>query len=147
MKQLFFKYTSRNLSKQKVVRITFTDNEVKIEGSEMLIAGFIDPGMQYGIYNLKFNEQSFFSNEDYRELLNIYKTSLTEINENEFIRLYYDATARLLNKKNDLHSKKNQSVFKLDKNFHLYVHGDKSKMIRSYDEKGKYLKLYYQNQL
>ncbi len=36
-----------------------------------------------------------------------------------------------------------RSVIKLDKNFHIYVHGDRSKIERGEDEKGKYYKLYY----
>ncbi|MBL4830696.1 MAG: hypothetical protein JKY55_12545 [Aliivibrio sp.] len=36
-----------------------------------------------------------------------------------------------------------KAVFKLDKNFHLYVHGKKDMMDIEEDEKGKYLKLYF----
>ncbi len=38
---------------------------------------------------------------------------------------------------------KNQCTFKLDKNFHVYVHGDKSKMEIGNDDKGQYMKLYF----
>ena len=37
-----------------------------------------------------------------------------------------------------------KSVIKLDRNFHIYVHGDRSKISRGIDEEGKkYYKLYY----
>lgn len=36
-----------------------------------------------------------------------------------------------------------RSVLKLDKNFHVYVHGLKSKMELGSDTKGTYLKLYF----
>ena len=36
-----------------------------------------------------------------------------------------------------------QSVFKLDKNFHVYIHGDRSKMETGTDDKGQYMKLYF----
>lgn len=35
------------------------------------------------------------------------------------------------------------SVLKLDKNFHVYLHGDKEKMETGTDENGKFLKLRY----
>lgn len=36
-------------------------------------------------------------------------------------------------------------VLKLDKNFHVYIHGDASKIKIAEDEKGKYIKLYFDN--
>ena len=37
-----------------------------------------------------------------------------------------------------------KSVLKLDKNFHVYIHGDRSKIERGVDEEGrKYYKIYY----
>lgn len=47
--------------------------------------------------------------------------------------------------------KKNQRVFKsvikLDKNFHIYCHGDKSKIVKGEEENGqKFYKIYYDNE-
>lgn len=36
-----------------------------------------------------------------------------------------------------------RSVIKLDKNFHIYVHGERKKIEQGTDEKGKFYKLYY----
>lgn len=36
-----------------------------------------------------------------------------------------------------------KSVIKLDKNFHIYVHGDRKKIETGSDEKGKYYRLYF----
>lgn len=36
-----------------------------------------------------------------------------------------------------------KSVIKLDKNFHIYVHGDRSKIEQSEDSHGKYYKIYF----
>jgi len=36
-----------------------------------------------------------------------------------------------------------KSIFKLDKNFHVYVHGNRNNMQVEKDEKGTYLKLYF----
>lgn len=46
--------------------------------------------------------------------------------------------------------KKNQryfkSVIKLDKNFHIYIHGDRKKIENGQDEKGKYYRLYFEEE-
>ena len=39
-----------------------------------------------------------------------------------------------------------KSVIKLDKNFHIYVHGDRRKIEQGEDEKGKFYKVYYQEE-
>ncbi len=38
---------------------------------------------------------------------------------------------------------KHKEVLKLDKNFHVYIHGDRSKIREGADNTGKYIKLYY----
>ncbi len=41
-----------------------------------------------------------------------------------------------------------KSVLKLDKNFHIYIHGDRNKIEQGVDEKGrKYYKIYYEQEL
>ncbi len=39
-----------------------------------------------------------------------------------------------------------KSVIKLDKNFHIYVHGDRKKIETGQDEKGKYYRLYFEEE-
>ena len=39
-----------------------------------------------------------------------------------------------------------KSVIKLDKNFHIYVHGDRDLIEQGEDERGKYYKVYYNNE-
>ena len=46
-------------------------------------------------------------------------------------------------KKNQRHFK---SIIKLDKNFHIYVHGDRQKIETGQDEKGKYYRLYFEEE-
>ena len=36
-----------------------------------------------------------------------------------------------------------KSVIKLDKNFHIYVHGNRQMIEQGEDEKGRYYKVYY----
>jgi hypothetical protein len=47
---------------------------------------------------------------------------------------------------NDLRTgKSSKAVFKLDKNFHVYVHGNKDKFKVDEDKEGTFLKLYFNN--
>lgn len=39
-----------------------------------------------------------------------------------------------------------KSVLKLDKNFHVYIHGDRSKIERGQDDQGKFYKIYYEQE-
>ncbi|MDR1221592.1 MAG: nucleoid-associated protein [Tannerella sp.] len=39
-----------------------------------------------------------------------------------------------------------KSVIKLDKNFHIYIHGNRNLIEQGSDEKGKYYKIYYQEE-
>ena len=39
-----------------------------------------------------------------------------------------------------------KSVIKLDKNFHIYVHGDRKMIETGQDEKGKYYRLYFEEE-
>ncbi|MFI3297537.1 MAG: nucleoid-associated protein [bacterium] len=40
-----------------------------------------------------------------------------------------------------------KSVIKLDKNFHIYIHGDRNKIENGEDEKGKFYKVYYNEEM
>jgi hypothetical protein len=46
-------------------------------------------------------------------------------------------------KKSQKHFK---SIIKLDKNFHIYIHGDKSKIKQDQDETGKFYKVYFEKE-
>ncbi|HEY5590174.1 MAG TPA: nucleoid-associated protein [Paludibacter sp.] len=39
-----------------------------------------------------------------------------------------------------------KSIIKLDKNFHIYVHGSRELIVQGVDEKGKFYKVYYQEE-
>ena len=39
-----------------------------------------------------------------------------------------------------------KSVIKLDKNFHIYVHGDRKMIETGQDEKGKFYRLYFEKE-
>ncbi len=39
-----------------------------------------------------------------------------------------------------------KSIIKLDKNFHIYIHGDRKMLEQGQDDKGKYYRLYYEDE-
>jgi hypothetical protein len=39
-----------------------------------------------------------------------------------------------------------KSVIKLDKNFHIYIHGNRNLIAQGADENGKFYKIYYQEE-
>jgi hypothetical protein len=39
-----------------------------------------------------------------------------------------------------------KNVIKLDKNFHIYIHGNRDMIEQGNDEKGKYYKIYYKEE-
>ncbi len=39
-----------------------------------------------------------------------------------------------------------KSILKLDKNFHVYIHGDRNKIEKGQDEQGKFYKIYFENE-
>lgn len=39
-----------------------------------------------------------------------------------------------------------KSVIRLDKNFHIYIHGDRNLIEQGEDKKGKFYKIYYENE-
>ncbi len=39
-----------------------------------------------------------------------------------------------------------KSIIKLDKNFHIYIHGDRQKIEQGEDDKGKFYRLYYDDE-
>ena len=39
-----------------------------------------------------------------------------------------------------------KSIIKLDKNFHIYIHGDRKKIEQGEDDKGKFYRLYYEDE-
>ena len=40
--------------------------------------------------------------------------------------------------------KRSKAVLKLDKNFHIYIHGNRDLITANEDDKGKYVKVYFE---
>ena len=96
--------------------------------------------------NESFSEKeylnSLFDNVEVLEEFEDYKQERQEIQGYQ-LESDFDISDAAVKKNNKVF----RSVIKLDKNFHIYVHGERSKIERGTDEMGrKFYKLYYDNE-
>lgn len=110
-------------------------------------ADYLNKSIQYFKNNTEFNEQAFASEvfED-KDLINSftgYKKSYEEQYETE-LNSDFEISGYAVKKS----ARVFKSVIKLDKNFHVYVHGDRELIEKGYDEVvGKhYYKIYFDNE-
>jgi len=95
-----------------------------------------------------FKEQEEFESDNFSqqilqqpeliESFNNYKSEY-ELDSQEMLSDHFGIAEKAV-KKQTRHYK---SVIKLDKDFHIYVHGDRSKIEQSEDSKGKFYKIYF----
>lgn len=93
--------------------------------------------------NDRFDEETFkknvFKNNELIEAFDDYKVKWQEKNNKQLNHEFEVSDEAWVN-----NQKVFKSVIKLDKNFHVYVHGDHKKIVKGEDEDGrKYYKLYY----
>ena len=79
-----------------------------------------------------------------QEALLVYKDYITKQLPQEFEVSKADQ-ADFLNKSINFFKEKEE--FKLDKNFHIYIHGDRQKLAQGEDENGKYYMLYFEKEV
>lgn len=110
-------------------------------------ADLLNKSIQYFKNNDSFNEQSFasevFEDQDLIQSFNTYKKDYEQQYETELGSDFYISGTAV--KKS---ARVFKSVIKLDKNFHVYVHGDRDLIEKGYDEAvGKhYYKIYFDNE-
>ena len=108
----------------------------------------LNRSMDYFKKNETFDETSFseevMGNEEAMELFSSYKKNFEEEHEMPIANSF--EIARPAVKKMQATYK---SVLKLDKNFHIYIHGDRDKIEKGFDEeKGlNYYKIYFDNEV
>jgi hypothetical protein len=101
---------------------------------------------KYFTENEHFEEENFLNEvletNNKKEDFKTYK-SLYEDNQNKTITSSFEISETMVYK----NSKILKSIIKLDKNFHIYVHGDRNKIERCLEIDGtKYYKLYFENE-
>lgn len=99
-----------------------------------------------------FNEKTIFYLDEFTnevledekviESFNTFKTDYEQDMQVNVAETFIISDAAV--KKTQKHFK---SIIKLDKNFHIYIHGDKSKIEEGADEKGNFYKLYFEKQV
>jgi len=119
-------------------RLKHEENASKIDEADIL-----HRSKEYLTHNESFNKEEF---EEHVFKNSTLKTSFQEFTQdfeserNITLQDQFEVSAYAVQKK----SKTFRSVIKLDKNFHIYVHGDRSKIERVEDVDGtKYYRLYF----
>jgi len=93
-------------------------------------------------YNKEEFEEKVFKNEEIRSSYREYNQAVAKEKDIE-IEENFDISAPAVQKQ----SRAFKSVLKLDKNFHVYIHGDKTKIERGTEEDGrKFYKIYYEKE-
>lgn len=93
-------------------------------------------------FDPKQYQQSIFTDETMVEDFEEYKKDYQDYNDMSFLDDF-----EISNKAVKKHAKVFKSVIKLDKNFHVYVHGNRNMIERGTDEMGrKFYKLYYDSE-
>ena len=108
-------------------------------------ADFLNKSLNFFKDKEKFDLEDFsnqvLEDENVIESFNNYKTDY-EQEMQVSIAEEFDINPSAV-KKNQRHFK---SVIKLDKNFHIYIHGDRKKIETGEDEKGKFYRLYFEEE-
>jgi hypothetical protein len=120
------------------------DDEFEVTKADQI--DYLNRSIDYFKKNEQFNEQDFASAVfEHTEVIKSFKRFKNDFeNENDLdIVSEFDISTPAVKKQ----SKVFKSVLKLDRNFHIYIHGDKDLIERGVDPDGrKYYKIYYNNE-
>lgn len=123
----------------------FVKNEM-VQYSKADQVDFLNKSIQFFKENENFNLDQFankvMNQPDMAKIFNQYKASFEKNNE---IEIANDFTISDNAVKKQIRSLKN--VIKLDKNFDIHIHGNRDLIEQGVDEKGKYYKVYYKEEL
>jgi hypothetical protein len=107
---------------------------------------YLNRSIDYFKKNEQFNEQEFASSVfEHKEVIDSFKKYKKDFQHENDLRIVseFDISTPAVKKQ----SKVFKSVLKLDRNFHIYIHGDKDLIERGVDEDGrKYYKIYYREE-
>lgn len=105
-------------------------------------ADFLNRTMEFFNENTEFETEGFaheiLQQPELIESFNQYKSDY-ELDSQEMLSDQFGIAEKAVKKQTRFY----KSVIKLDKNFHIYVHGDRSKIEQSEDSHGKYYKIYF----
>lgn len=96
---------------------------------------------EHGAFDRKEFAEEVFQDEKAIRSFNRYSDRFQEENNLE-LQDRFEISPEVVKKQ----SRVFKSVLKLDKNFHVYIHGDRSKIERGQDDHGKFYKIYYEQE-
>ncbi len=127
---------------------TFVTNQLpeEFDVSKTDKIDFLNRSIEYFKSNDQFNEDNFnekvFENPGIIESFNNFKQDYLQENELDFAN-EFEISPPAVKKQSRIF----KSVLKLDKNFHIYIHGNKDLIERGEDATGrKYYKIYYEKE-
>lgn len=130
----------------KMAKSYITDqmpSEFEVEKTDQieLLNKSIDFFKQNESFNKSEFEQSVLGDEDAIKSFQSFGNSYKETNDVE-IHDEFDIAPQSVKKQSRIF----KSILKLDKNFHVYIHGDRNKIEKGQDEQGKFYKIYFENE-
>lgn len=133
-------YTQETLSVYKDFIVKQLPQEFEVSKADQ--ADFLNKSLNFFKDKEKFELENFsqevLGDENVIKSFNDYKTDYEQEMQVSIAEEFSINPTAV--KKNQRHFK---SVIKLDKNFHIYIHGDRKKIETGQDEKGKYYRLYF----
>ncbi len=137
-------HTQQYLSLAKRFVTEQLDDEFEVSRADQI--DYLNRSLKYFKEHESFDEQEFadqvFEHREVIQSFKRFKGAVQEEDDTAFVGQFDIATAAV---------KRNASIFKsvlkLDKNFHIYIHGDRNLIERGIDPDGrKYYKIYYKEE-
>jgi hypothetical protein len=120
------------------------DEEFEVSKADQI--DYLNRSIEYFKKNEQFNEQEFASSVfEHQSVIKSFKNYKDDFQQEHDLHIVgeFDISTSAVKRQ----SKIFKSVLKLDRNFHIYIHGDRDMIEKGVDEDGrKYYKLYYREE-
>lgn len=132
-----------NITKQYVTKQVSEEFEIEKTDKIDILNRSVEYFKSHETFDKKEFETDVFNNEELVESFNNFDKNYRETNEIS-INENFEISSQAVKKQ----ARAFKSVLKLDKNFHIYIHGDKNKIEKGTDSDGrKYYKIYYEKEI
>jgi hypothetical protein len=120
------------------------DDEFEVSKADQI--DYLNRSIEYFKKNEQFNEQEFASSVfEHQSVIKSFKNFKNDFQQEHDVNIVgeFDISTAAVKRQ----SKIFKNVLKLDRNFHIYIHGDRDMIEKGVDEDGrKYYKLYYREE-
>ena len=136
-----FSQTKEFLGMTKQFIANQIDEEFEIERTDKihLLNKSVDYFKTHEEFTKEEFEQEVFGDSDLIESFNKFDNTYRQDNDLDEMGETFEISPQAVKKQ----ANSFKSVLKLDKNFHVYIHGDRSKIQKGEDEYGQFYKIYY----